>query len=244
MRMKDTEKMPPIDKAVYLLGYGLVTGFEAAIMITAQPLQYLQGIGHDLMDKYKHKGAPTSRVKNRRLRDAVAFGQSWLVKRAIEKGGNIDHTTGFSDQTLLGYAAEHGYLKTAGALLDAGADIDLPRKGGVTALISAVEAGKDEAARMLLERGAAIDATADDGTTALIAAADKGLTPLVQMFLEKGAKADAKRSGQTAFDIARDKGYEDIVALSQTFNASAAPAVTGQAIVIAAPLALKKNAPV
>lgn len=238
MKMKDTEKMPPIDKVFYLLIFGVAQTFETGAMLLAQPVQYLQSAAQGMIDVYR--GEPTSRVKNRRLRDAVAFGQASLAKQAIEKGGNVDHTTGFSEQTLLGYAAENGYLKTAAALLDGGAQIDLPRKDGATPLISAVLAGKIEAAQLLLERGAAPDAAADDGTTALIAAADKGLTSLVQLLLDKGAAADTKRHGQTAFDIARDKGYDDIAALSQTFNAKAVPATTEKAITVVTPIVLKQ----
>lgn len=250
MKIKDTEKMEPIDKTIYLFAFGIAQALETSIMLVAQPLQYVQGPIYDMIDKYR--GEPTSRVKNRRLRNAVAFGQPRMVKYAVEKGGNVDHTTGFSDQTLLGYAAEMGFIKTAAALLDAGATIDMPRADGATPLISAVQEGKTAAVTLLLERGASLEACKKDGTTPLLAAVDKGHTPLVKLLAAKGAKTDDTRSGQSAADIAMENGYADIAAFlgggeealsalaaADKFNKSAAPAETGKAITVAAPLVLK-----
>jgi hypothetical protein len=258
MKMKDTEKMEPIDKTIYLFAFGIAQAVETTVMLAAQPLQYVQAPLYNMIDKYR--GEPTSRVKNRRLRNAVAFGQPRLVKYAVEKGGNADQTTGFSDQTLLGYAAEMGFIKTAAALLDAGATVDLPRADGATPLISAVQEGKTAAINLLIERGASLEACKKDGTTPLLAAVDKGLTPLVKLLADKGAKTSDTRSGQSAADIATEKGYADIAAFldggeeavsalaatkpaADKFNENAAPAATGQAITVTAPIVLKQPQP-
>jgi hypothetical protein len=74
--------------------------------------------------------------------------------------------------TPLLYAARSGCVACVDALLDAGADIDVPNPDGVTALMIAIDNGGFDAAKRLLDRGANPHVWDWWGRTALYVAAD------------------------------------------------------------------------
>jgi len=90
-------------------------------------------------------------------------------------------------------AALYGEIGELRALLDAGADVNLAGKRGLTPLMAAVR--DREKAKLLLERGASIDARSALGLTALIlAAGTRSGDEVVAMLLEKGADVHARAS--------------------------------------------------
>jgi uncharacterized protein len=111
----------------------------------------------------------------------------------------------FEGATPLLLAAEVNNLPVIKALVDAGADPNIPTAFGTTALIVASGAATDvqrarsidersltvETARYLLEHGADVNAAGEFGWTALHAAAYQGIGDLIEFLVSKGAKIDA-----------------------------------------------------
>ncbi|MBN1834226.1 MAG: ankyrin repeat domain-containing protein [Spirochaetales bacterium] len=107
----------------------------------------------------------------------------------------------------LTWAVRTGNRAGVDFLIDMGAEVDLPDRGGATALHAAVSAGREEIARILLHAGADPEAREAGGRTPLHVAADAGNLKLCLMLLEAGADADAKDGeGNTALHLAAGRG--------------------------------------
>lgn len=123
--------------------------------------------------------------------------------------------------TPLMVAALEGETATVKRLLSGGADVNERDEGGRTALMFAVSNRHGDCAKALLEHGADLNAKANDGATALILAVSSGDCEVVQDLLSKGADVMAKvpQSGKTAWEIAKEKGYSEIVRLLEVAGA-------------------------
>ena len=111
--------------------------------------------------------------------------------------------------TALLYAAREGHLETARALVEAGADLNLPNGDKFTPLVMAITNGHFELAKYLLDRGADPKPASISGMTALYAVIDVQWAPkawfpqpsteqekvgyldLMKALLEKGAPVNA-----------------------------------------------------
>ena len=91
--------------------------------------------------------------------------------------------------TPLLFAARHGDIESAGALLDAGADVNDRSADGNSALVVAAMSGHENLAEYLLARGADPDA-AGAGYTALHAAVLRSQPGLLRALLAAGADPD------------------------------------------------------
>jgi ankyrin repeat protein len=92
--------------------------------------------------------------------------------------------------------------------------VNLVNEGGEGPLFWSAATGTLGVARLLVERGAVVNAQDAQGHTALHGAADGGHLEVVAFLLS--AKADRtlrNRAGETAADLARKRGYEEIVKL-------------------------------
>ena len=113
-------------------------------------------------------------------------------------------------------AAECNNLEAIKALVEAGADPNIPTEQGTTALILASGAGTDvqraraneeratavKTAQYLIEHGADVNAAGEFGWTALHAASYQGLNDVISYLVSKGAKIDAfDQLGQTPLSI-------------------------------------------
>ena len=80
--------------------------------------------------------------------------------------------------------------------------------------------GKTLTARLLLEHGADVNAQTKDGYTALMYASSRGKLKTVECLLEFQADITLKEyiDGNTACDLAREFGRNDIVKLLSKFN--------------------------
>jgi uncharacterized protein len=118
--------------------------------------------------------------------------------------------------TPVALAAECNNLEAIKALVEAGADPNIPTEHGTTALILASGAGTDvqrarqpeeratalQTAAYLLDHGADINAAGQFGWTALHSASYQGLNDLITLLVSKGANIDAKdQLGQTPLSI-------------------------------------------
>jgi uncharacterized protein len=118
--------------------------------------------------------------------------------------------------TPLALAAEVNNLDAVRALLEGGADPQIPTVQNTTPLMMAAGAGIDvsrprspderatavETVKLLVERGSDVNAAGQFGWTALHAAAYQGLNDVIEFLAGKGAKLDAMDGfGQTPLSI-------------------------------------------
>jgi ankyrin repeat protein len=117
------------------------------------------------------------------------------------------------ENTPLGNAATHGWLKVATFLLDHGADVNADFN---TALFSATKAGNRAMVEFLLSRGANVNADTQDTekNTPLHIAAQKGFQAVVEVLLANKADVNAQASsGSTPLLLAAQKNNSKIISL-------------------------------
>jgi hypothetical protein len=145
---------------------------------------------------------------------AVQEGDIKEVRALLSKGANVNATDRFEDMTALAYTRdlENGAAREITRLLiDAGADVNLKDRTGLTVLMRAVY--KDsKLVKMLLAAGAKADDKDMYGTTVLMhavhaAIGDSALLDNVRLLLRAGADVNpVDDEGQTALSIAETKG--------------------------------------
>jgi ankyrin repeat protein len=99
-------------------------------------------------------------------------------------------------------------------LLAKESDVNLQSYYGATPLFIACFKGNKDIVKLLLSEVANINHHSIEGEipTPLLAACDKGFKDIVKMLLDKDADVNIRTlNGVAPIDIARSKGYEDIV---------------------------------
>ncbi|HSZ63461.1 MAG TPA: ankyrin repeat domain-containing protein [Terriglobales bacterium] len=150
--------------------------------------------------------------------EAAGLGRLDRLQSCIDdlgSGSSIDSASkdGF---TALHFACFFGQAEAVRLLLERGAAVDVVAANPtrVMALHSAASARNLEAARMLVEHGAPVNARQQRGWVPIHAAAQNGDRAMVELLLAQGADASlANDAGKTAADVAREKGYGEIVGL-------------------------------
>jgi uncharacterized protein len=133
------------------------------------------------------------------LIEAARMGHVETVKLLLRHGADVDRRgRGIYGTTALTVAAGRGH-RTAGpriiaALLDAGANIEGPVKGGSTPLMWAARSKNLDIAKLLLRRGANVNANEADGWTPLIWAIRGEDVAMVKFLLKAGANPRIKVS--------------------------------------------------
>jgi ankyrin repeat protein len=154
--------------------------------------------------------------------EAAAAGDEARVRQAL--AADSAYVTRVHDLgwTPLHFAAFGGQPRVVELLLSHGAAVDAVARNRFanTPLLVGLLTRQGEVARVLLAHGANVNFRQGEGVTALHEAAQSGDTDIVRMLLDAGAdpnaragKLDDGRSGQSALDMARDGGHEDVVAL-------------------------------
>ena len=153
----------------------------------------------------------------------AARGELPFVRRMLADGLPVDVANKVGYTPLM--AAAHNYrLETVKLLLDAGADVFRLNVRGETPLHCAVamrsldsnaaRLNQAECVRLLLEKGAEINLADQSGGTALMSAACFGCTLSVKVLLNAGADSTLRdHKGRSAEDLARERGWEDVVHL-------------------------------
>jgi uncharacterized protein len=133
--------------------------------------------------------------------------------QALLTHGTLADTCDRTGTTPLMFAANLGYTEIARSLLDAGANINLPRKRyKLTALMLAASANQVDIVQLLVTRGADVNAINEDGSTALMAAALKGYIDVVKVLLAANADVNiADKDDDTALKVAVKQGHSKIV---------------------------------
>jgi ankyrin repeat protein len=146
------------------------------------------------------------------LLKAAQRGDFTQLKILLETGCNVD-ATDHNGTTALMFAAQQGYTEIVRRLLEAGANINLPRRlYGLTALMLATAAGHVDVVQTLIVGGADVNAKNDDGSTALMVAAHKGHLKVIEILLDAGVQVNIKdKDDDTALSLAIQKGDSDVV---------------------------------
>lgn len=150
----------------------------------------------------------------------AAFGAKHAVLRALVRGGadpNALEGRRYDIVTIAAVADDVATLRLALELGASARNVTSPYDG--TALIAAAHLGHDEVVRNLIRAGSPLDHVNNLGWTALIEAVvlgDGGRRHMatVRALIEAGADTTiADRQGATPLDLARARGYAEMVGL-------------------------------
>ena len=148
------------------------------------------------------------------LHFASRYGHLEIVSLLLEHGADINCQND-QNMTPIHQASFHGHLEVVKLLLLNKADINCQSNGKVTPLHFAIKNNHLKVARLLITYGGNINAqTLNHKWTPLHFAALYGQKESVELLLEYDADLNIKdQNGKTAEDIAREKGYDEIVGL-------------------------------
>ncbi len=151
-----------------------------------------------LGDKNNEKNIQLEKLFKTTLFGAIKSGDIQKIKEFTEKPGfEIDKI--FNGSTPLMYAAENGNIKSAEALIEAGADLNASNESKITPLMRAAYYKNSSIARMLIESGANISATSILDQTALISAAMANDIKTFNLLAEKTFDInEVDKNGKTA----------------------------------------------
>ena len=103
---------------------------------------------------------------------------------------------------LMSSAAHQGSLDCLNLLLEHGAEVDVQRHSGVSALMFAAQRGHDACVVALLDAGADPNLSSDRRDTALLWAVGKGHADCVERLIDAGADARAaNEQGESSMDL-------------------------------------------
>lgn len=116
--------------------------------------------------------------------------------------------------SLLHLAVARGDLDRAGALIDAGAPIELLARNGQPPLHWAIGRNDRAMVELLLARGASIESRSDEGATPLMMAVETRSLAKTALLLDRGADPNATDLlGLSALDRATETGQDEIARL-------------------------------
>jgi uncharacterized protein len=148
------------------------------------------------------------------LADAVVRGDKDALRSlpADRKAINAPQPDG---TTALHWAVRRDDLATAGALIEAGADVMAATRYGITPMNLAAMNGNAAMIRLLLDAGADPNTSTPSGETALMTAARTGKVDAVGLLLDRGANINAKETehAQTALMWAVIENHRNVVEL-------------------------------
>jgi ankyrin repeat protein len=148
--------------------------------------------------------------------EAAATGQTARLRELVANDPSLVNAYSPDGFTTLGFAVFFSQPENVKALLDAGADVNLPSRESmkVTPLASAAAAKQTELARVLIAHGANVNARAASGHVPLHEAAANGNVELVKLLIDSGADANAKTDdGKTPLAFAIEYKRDEVVDL-------------------------------
>jgi ankyrin repeat protein len=148
--------------------------------------------------------------------EAAATGRVERLTALIEKDPSLVNAYAPDGFTPLGFAVFFAQREIVKALLNAGADVNLPSRESmkVTPLASAAAAKQTDIARELIAHGANVNARAAGGHIPLHEASATGNVELVNLLIEHGADVNTKTDdGKTRLDFATEYEQPEVIAL-------------------------------
>ena len=142
------------------------------------------------------------------LMQAAMSGDAPTIRALCAAGASLGARDSDGGYGPLALAVFNGHFAAAGALLEAGADVE---EGSGHPVLYAAVAGHADLVRLLCGRGAAADSARRalfDGSTPLMVAAGRGDLAVAQALCEAGASLGARNSGgATALQLAEGHGH-------------------------------------
>jgi len=148
--------------------------------------------------------------------EAAATGYTARLREVVANDPSLVNAYSPDGFTPLGFAVFFSQPESVKALLDAGADVNLPSRESmkVTPLASAAAAKQTELARVLIAHGANVNARGATGHVPLHEAAANGTVELVKLLIDSGAAVNAKTDdGKTPLDFAIEYKRDEVVDL-------------------------------
>lgn len=168
-------------------------------------MDYVDNKSYDLYDERGMNALMIASASHVELSNGEVGYQS-VVKRAIEKGFDINKASLSVGKTPLMYAVRNSDTKgVATMLLEAGADVNIKDMSGRTVLFDAVKAVTDDHYTTIVDKVDNINHQDAYGINVLmIAAYEMNLNRILDL-LNRGADVKLKnKAGQNAYDVARD----------------------------------------
>jgi ankyrin repeat protein len=150
--------------------------------------------------------------------EAAALGRADRVRELVAADPGLaraESPDGFTALHLPAFFGGPGTAEAARALIAAGADVSARSNNSfwVLPLHSAASGGHAEIVELLLEAGAEPDPRQRHGWTPLQAAAQNGNARSLEALLAAGADPELRNDdGQSAADLARAAGYDELAA--------------------------------
>jgi uncharacterized protein len=136
------------------------------------------------------------------------------IEALVSQHKNVNQRELPSQRTALFMAAAGRCVKSLRALLDLGADPNVPDFEGDTPLGAAVVADSKASAQLLINAGAKVNHANGVGLTPLMKAAELDRVGILELLLRSGANSDLKAgNGKTALMFAREAGHKRAVAI-------------------------------
>ena len=148
--------------------------------------------------------------------EAAATGRTARLLELVGNDPSLVNAYSPDGFTPLGFAVFFSQPENVKALLDAGADVNLPSRESmkVTPLASAAAAKQTELARVLIAHGANVNARGASGHVPLHEASANGNVELVKLLIDSGADVNAKTDdGKTPLDFAIEYKRDEVVDL-------------------------------
>lgn len=143
-------------------------------------------------------------LQNAALIRAAERGDPGELRRALEKGAQVDATRPGSGWTPAMAATHIGHEECLRALLDAGCDFDAKNLKGWTAAMTASEFGHAGCLRMLIDAGCRIDDRDAEGESAAMVAARRGHADCLALLMQAGCDiATPDHHGSSVSNYAR-----------------------------------------
>ncbi len=150
---------------------------------------------------------------DKQLISAAYNGKTKTLEQAIIDGKDVNTTSTKQGIPLLSYAAGAGHTPTVSMLLMHQAEINRTDNNGWTALHFAASNGHLETLDLLTAMGADLNLKTSEDWTALMYAVFANHTEVVKRLIFRGAdKSFATADGLTAAEIAKSKGFHDLLA--------------------------------
>lgn len=156
---------------------------------------------------------------------AAFLGHIDVVRALISRGADVDRPNSFGSRPIF-TAVTNAKLRVIGALLDAGASLNVEAVDGLTPVMEAARS-TPETLRLLIQRGADVNVVSSKGFTALQCAAlnDAHGPENLRLLLQAGADPTTRNAkGQTARDLALERGRAANAALLDALVSKVTPA--------------------
>jgi hypothetical protein len=139
----------------------------------------------------------------------------WYTGQPGDEHDSADHHCFALQEKLINGALDGKLNQIRDALRD-GANVEGTASNKFPALHSAALKGHSDAVALLLDNGANVNRVVDFENSVLNMAASEGHADVIRVLLDRGVDVCYKSASGTAADIARARGYEEIVELLKT----------------------------